>query len=208
MFNILKIVLNFDILNVSLTKLLISCNLKQMEIGHIIRDIRKKKNLTIKEISASSGVAQSLISQIENDKANPSLSTLIAIAEALDVPIMTFFGGESKVNSPVVRADERTLIREQPNSEFFALTNDIIGDMEFLYCRYSPGGQSNTHVYTHKGAEALYLLKGTIEVELDGVKYILKEGDSIAFNSERPHLVRNIHDGESVAIAVNTPPTY
>lgn len=179
-----------------------------MKIGQTVRGIRKNKGKTIKDIAAKSGIAPSLISQIENDKANPSLSTLIAIAGALNVSIMTFFGGEEKASSPVVRADQRTLISERPGSEFFSLTNDIIGNIEFLYCKYEKGGKSNTGVYSHKGAEALIVLKGKLEVELDGIKYILSEGDSISFSSERPHLTRNIYNGESIAITVNTPPTY
>ncbi len=179
-----------------------------MKIGNTVREIRKQKKLTIKDVAATSGIAPSLISQIENDKANPSLSTLIAVATALEVPIMSFFGDNSKSNEPVVRAAERTLIKERPNSEFYSLTNDIIGNFEFLYCVYQKGGQSNTEVYTHKGAEALFLIKGKLEIEIDSRKYILNEGDSIAFDSENPHLARNLSDGESIAITVNTPPTY
>ena len=179
-----------------------------MKIGQTVRDIRKNKGKTIKDIAAESGIAPSLISQIENDKANPSLSTLISIAAALNVPIMTFFGGEEKASNPVVRADQRTMISERPGSEFFSLTNDIIGNIEFLYCVYEKGGKSNTGIYSHKGVEALFVLKGKIEVELDGIKYILNEGDSISFNSELAHLARNVYDGESIAVTVNTPPTY
>jgi transcriptional regulator with XRE-family HTH domain len=179
-----------------------------LKIGKTVRGIRKGKNLTIKDLAAISGIAPSLISQIENDKANPSLSTLISLAQAMEVHIMSFFGKEESSTNPVVRADKRTMIMERSGARFFSLTNDIVGDIEFLYCVYEKGGKSNQEVYEHKGAEALFVVSGTLEVELSGTRYVLESGDSIAFNSKGPHLARNIYDGVTVVVSVNSPPTF
>ena len=69
-----------------------------MTVGQRICSIRKEKGLTIKDVSLMSKIAPGRISQIENDKANPSLNTLTAIATALDINISRLFEEEKEDN--------------------------------------------------------------------------------------------------------------
>lgn len=58
-----------------------------MKIEFYVREIRKKRRMTIEELSAISGVSRSAIILIENGKADPKLSTVISLAKALRVEV-------------------------------------------------------------------------------------------------------------------------
>ncbi|KHF82549.1 DNA-binding protein [Vibrio vulnificus] len=62
-----------------------------MVVGKKIKEIRKKKALTIQELAEVSGVSEGHISRLENGLKSPTISTLEKLANALDVPIVYFF---------------------------------------------------------------------------------------------------------------------
>ncbi len=82
-------------------------------IGQKLRDARIKRSLSLRELAAMTDVSASLLSQIENDKANPSVRTLHSLADALELPVDYFFP----------ERDEREAQKDletSPNSEFTA----------------------------------------------------------------------------------------
>lgn len=58
-----------------------------MTIGERIRDTRKMRGLTQREVGEKCGIAESTIRQYELGKLNPKIETLKRIADALDVPV-------------------------------------------------------------------------------------------------------------------------
>jgi quercetin dioxygenase-like cupin family protein len=62
--------------------------------------------------------------------------------------------------------------------------------------------------YSHEGEEFLYVLKGELEIALNGHEYRLKQGDSFYFESATPHQWKNPGSKETWIIWVNTPPTF
>ena len=63
----------------------------QLNIGSRLGDLRKRKKMTLDELSSKSGVSKSIISQIERNISNPTISTVMRIAEALDETLSGFF---------------------------------------------------------------------------------------------------------------------
>ncbi len=61
-------------------------------IGDTIRNTRKEKELTLKQMSRRTGLSISLLSQIERAESSPSISSLYKIAVALETKIQTLFG--------------------------------------------------------------------------------------------------------------------
>lgn len=181
-----------------------------MEIGQRISKIRKEKKLTLKDVTVMSGVASSLISQIENDKANPSLATLMALAKAYDVNVVDFFSKtETREHGVVIRSSERTLFRKGISAEYYLLTTELFDELEFLYCVYEKGGRSSANLESHThGHEAGFVISGKLKVEIDEEVYVLNSGDSISFDSTRKHRITNLMDGRTLAIWVDTPAIY
>jgi transcriptional regulator with XRE-family HTH domain len=179
-----------------------------MDIGSSVKRIRKQRARTIREVAEETNLTRSLISQIENNKANPSLKSLMAIAQALGVTIGSFFDEDHAKSSPVVRAKERKTIRTGNGISFYLLTPTLLNSpVEFLYCIYEPGA-STSPPHAHRGTECGIVLAGRMEVTIEDKQHILEKGDSIIFSSERSHFATNIHSGRTTTIWVNTPPTY
>ena len=83
-------------------------------LGEHVRNIRKKRGITLKELAEKTGLSIGYISQIERDLTDPSLSTLRKLSAALDIPTYLFMGGESSTGLTTRQAD--MLILSQPNS--------------------------------------------------------------------------------------------
>jgi transcriptional regulator with XRE-family HTH domain len=169
-----------------------------------------EKQLTIKEVAERASVTSSLLSQIENNKANPSINSLMAIAKALNVPIGSFFDdlGPEPTFDPVVRADQRKILKTQSGVTFYLLTPELKNHViEFIYNVYEKGG-STGDMYSHKGEECGLVLEGRLEITCEENTYILEAGDSIVLDSSKPHKLTNIYDGRTIAVWVDSPASW
>jgi transcriptional regulator with XRE-family HTH domain len=61
-----------------------------LSIGATLKECRELKGVSLGQLAKSSGVNKSYLSKIENDKRDPSLSSLSSICEAIDVPLSIF----------------------------------------------------------------------------------------------------------------------
>jgi len=80
--------------------------------------------------------------------------------------------------------------------------------MEPLLFKLDKGAVSGGSQYKHYGQEFVLVLKGTLEITLNDMRYTLQKGDSIYFNSNTPHQFRNTDKGETEVVWVITPPTF
>lgn len=185
-----------------------------MDIGQNIRKCREGKGLSLTKLSQMTGFSISFLSQVERNLANPSINSLKKISDALETPLANFFI-ESEINQNengedfIVRANKRKkLSTKGSKSEMYLVSPDLNHSIELLIIIAQPGGSSGKEYYTHKGEECGVVLKGSLDIKLNGQKYTLDEGDSIFFESETPHMWINNGSDESVSIWAITPPSY
>ena len=164
-----------------------------MEIGSKIRGIRKRKKITIAQMSEKIGLSKGFISNIENDNTSPSLNTLQTIANFLDIPL-PYLLLEKNQHMKVVRKDERV----------YTTFNDIKiehltsqSGLRMMHVELPPGASTGEAI-AHEGEESHLVLKGTVLAEQGEDSVIAKEGDSFSWNASVPHFVKNI--GEDAAI--------
>ncbi len=184
------------------------------EIGERLRDYRKKKKITTVELAAKTGFSQSYLSQLERGKIKPSVGALQKISHVFGVPMAMFFEQEQteenvRNNVTVVRPEQRKgLIYPKSGVKYQLLTPDLKGKLEVLYITAAPGGETGDEKFEHGGEECGYVLQGTMEVTVGDEKFILYPGDSIAFESTKPHSWKNIGNVELVAFWCVTPPSF
>ncbi|KKK60228.1 hypothetical protein LCGC14_3026470 [marine sediment metagenome] len=180
-----------------------------MELGGTIRKIRKGKLLTLNDVAHMTNLTQSLLSQIENNKAQPSIASLMAISKALNTPIAYFFDqDDNHTESPVLRSSERPVVHTNSGITYYLLSPNVEAvQIEMLYAEYEKGSSTEV-MHTHSGYECGIVLKGKLEVRLNEDRHVLNRGDSITIPSAQPHDIVNIYDGMTTAIWVNNPPTY
>ncbi|MPN23513.1 HTH-type transcriptional regulator PuuR [bioreactor metagenome] len=156
------------------------------------------------------GVTPSLISQIENDKANPSLSTLMALAKSLNTEVVSFFDGKpAKSSSPVVRSTERVRLNSADDWATYLLTNKNFDMFSANISTIKPGADSIRYPEMHPknlttGHEFGFVLSGKIEITLENEIYVLNVGDSICFEAQKQHRITNSSNSDALVIWVNT----
>jgi transcriptional regulator with XRE-family HTH domain len=180
-----------------------------MELGSTIRRIRKEKLLTLKDVAHMTNLTESLLSQIENNKAQPSIASLMAISRALNTPIAYFFDQDGSYPcSPVLRSSERPVVHTKSGITYYLLSQRVEeAQIEMLYAEYERGSSTEV-MHSHGGYECGIVLEGKLEVKLDEDRYVLNRGDSITIPSSHPHDIANIYEGVTTAIWVNNPPTF
>jgi transcriptional regulator with XRE-family HTH domain len=185
------------------------------EMGEHLREARRARRLSLRELAERLGVSPSLISQIETGRANPSVSTLYAIAAELDVSLdELLFSDRVSVSanpiaappeatpgpmvqgSPIQRAEDRHRIRLASGVLWERLTTQSESNVEFLLVTYEVGGASSPEdaFQRHAGHEWGYVLSGKLEVRIGFDEYVLSPGDAISIDSSMPHRLANIGD--------------
>jgi transcriptional regulator with XRE-family HTH domain len=168
--------------------------------------------LSLREVARRIGVSASLISQIERDKVNPSVSTLYALVQELGLSMGDLFAVDGAASSapsttpvtPLVTAGERAVITLASGVRWERLTPTSDPTMEFLYVVYDPGSEScpEDSLVTHGGKEYGYVVSGRLGVRIGFDEYDLGPGDSISFDSSSPHRLWSIGDQPVEAIWV------
>ncbi len=180
------------------------------DFGDKIRRLRQSHHMSLGDLADKVDTSRSFLSQLEQGKTLPSLVTLKSIADAFGVTVGSLVDEPQSDKSPVVRKNERPKVDHlQSGMTIETLTfRDVHKVLQPLLVSMEPGANSGYEGYTHKGQEFGYVIAGQLLVELDGVKYELKAGDSIYFDSSRPHRFVNPGGDITQMVWVVTPPTF
>lgn len=164
------------------------------QLGKTIQRLRKAYNLSLSELSEQSGVAKSIISQIERNETNPTLATIWRLSQALDISIERF----------LVQSDEEPFFEKSSKGDTPILTSDdgkcrlaIIGwlkTVEWLQWydfQAEPGGALDSDAHQRGSIESLSVLEGELEVEVGGVVQQARAGETLRYRADRTHNIRN-----------------
>ena len=165
-------------------------------LGILIKDIRKKRHMTLKNLAEKTGFSISFLSQLELGKTSTTLNSLKKISLALDVNPSYFFMDPSEEKQVVNRnssASERMI-----EHQFYY--KDLSGDLAQPV--FSPllivlkPGQNEGDPIAHKGQEFLYVLEGQLTIQINETLHTLDALDSIMFDSTQPHYWYNYTDSD------------
>ena len=179
----------------------------QDEVGQRPRSERERHGVSLRELARRLEISPSALSQIETGRSRPSVGTLYAIVSELDMSLDELFGSQRIAASAaraagaeeggatlVQRRDTRKGIELESGVRWERLTPTAEQDADFLYVVYEVGGASSregTHM-RHMGREYGLVLSGRLRVTIGfDEEHELGPGDSIAFESSRPHRLEN-----------------
>jgi transcriptional regulator with XRE-family HTH domain len=177
-------------------------------LGTKLRTLRKLQGLSLSQLAERVGCTASYISMVENEKIDPSVSRLKRIVDGLGKTIVDLFG-ESGDGDIVVRKEKRARVAF-PGSKLLIeilVLQSPDKKMDARLATVAPGGGSEGD-YTHPGEEFGLILKGTMELTVDGTAFQLNEGDCFYFHSTSNHRFRNNSDQETQVVWVNHPPSW
>ena len=181
-------------------------------LGDQIRSIRKRQEITLKELAEKTGLSIGYISQIERNLTDPSLSTLRIISGALGVPTYLFLGDEPH-GSLTLHKDEMIQL-SQPNSNVRYQIMSPMPTGEFvpqsLVARFelAPRSVDGELPVIHPSEEIVLLERGTVDVIIDGKAVRLEAGDTTLICSNLPHILSNPTDEIVTGYSILTPAVW
>lgn len=178
-----------------------------MALAQRLREERRLRGWTLSDLADRASVSKSLLSKIERDQVSPSLRTLKALAEGLELPLAWLLQEDHL---------EQYIVRKHRRQEFVVPGSDIrqeviapalLRQLTMLISYFEPGQASSGPPDAHHGEECIHILKGQLTANIGGQSTLLKEGDTLYFDARVPHNFRN--DGKEncqVLVALLYPP--
>jgi len=182
---------------------------EERELGGRIRTIREGRGLSLRSVAEAAGVSESFLSQVERGVASPSVASLRRVAQALQESVGTLFEGPAVPGRVVRVRDRRRLRHPQRQWEDVLLTPGTSRRLQVILSTIEAEAGSGDEPYSHDSdEECVVVLKGRLEFWVDEERFDLEEGDSLVFESRRPHRNRNPGPGKAEVLWIITPPSY
>lgn len=174
-------------------------------LGKTIQRLRKAYNMSLGDLSEQSGVAKSIISQIERNETNPTLSTVYRLSRALDTTIdevlrtqggQVFLEQQAKSGVPILESQDglcRLAIAGPLN---------LVEQVQWYDFRAKPAGVLESDPHPHGTVEHIYMLAGEIEVTSGEETRRARTGETLRFRGDLPHRIVNVGEGEAHATMV------
>jgi transcriptional regulator with XRE-family HTH domain len=172
-----------------------------------VRELRKKRNWTLEEMSAACGVSRSMLSEIERQHANPTLAVAFRIAQAFGMSLGDLV--QTPAATPhvdVIRAEDRTYhYRSDQHCRIRTLSPlHLEKSVEYYEVVLRPGGALRSSAHFSGARELLTVQRGTIRVNSGGDSEDLRRGDSAHYPADVPHAIENIGKEDAVLFLVVT----
>jgi transcriptional regulator with XRE-family HTH domain len=182
------------------------------DIGRRLREVRLERGLSLRSLAQTLGVSASLISQVETGKTQPSVSTLFAMVTQLGMSLDEFLSPDgaagavpsapaqpsgSSGSSIVQRGADNPVLEMENGVRWERLAVGPGRPADVLLVTYAPGASSSVEgkLMRHAGFEYAYMLEGELTLQVEFDTYVLRAGDSLQFDSIRPHMFSNNSTG-------------
>jgi transcriptional regulator with XRE-family HTH domain len=180
------------------------------EIAEKLKAFRLANRMTLKELAKKAGCTDAYLSQLERGRANPSIMILKKVASALQVKVVEFFLEDAtNGNEVVLKQEERVNINFRTGDARMQLLVRNIRNkrMQPFYTTIEPGGGSEGS-YSHVGEEFGIVLRGVLDIQIQGRTHRVKKNESFYFSSRDPHSWNNPSKATTEVIWVVSPPTF
>ena len=162
--------------------------------------------MTLDELSSNSGVSKSILSQIERDMSNPTVSTISRIASALDENLADFFSKIEIENSSSIEKSKEmpSILSKDGLCQLTILgAGETVNWLQWYLLSMKPKGVLDSQSHGPKTFENLTVLEGEIEIEINQHIEKIKKGDTYRFQSNKKHLIKNNSKIKSEIIMIN-----
>lgn len=166
----------------------------EVAIGREVRAHRRQQEITVAELAQITGLSIGMLSKIENGNTSPSLTTLQTLANALSVPLTSFFRRFEEHRQAVhTKADEGVEMEREgtrANHQYNLLGHigsNASGVIVEPYLITLSEESDTFPTFQHGGIETIYMLEGEVDYRHGDAVYPLKPGDTLFFDADAPH---------------------
>ncbi len=172
-------------------------------LGAKLRARRRDRGMTLHGVAKAAGLSTGFISQIERDITTPSLSSLVSVAQVLDIPVRDLLS-QPEAQGPLTRHNERPVYSVGDKAVSYERLSSNFPDhvLRSVIVHEPPGHKAEP--ISHDGEEFILVLEGEITVEVAGVRNVIKTGDSLHFPSTTVHSTWNHTDHTTTILWVGT----
>jgi transcriptional regulator with XRE-family HTH domain len=164
----------------------------RVRIGAQLRHARETSRLSLADVAARSGITKSFLSRVERDEASPSVASLVAICDAVGLPMAELF---ATPRTTLVRKSSRPSLEGLPKAADVVdtlITPSLERHVTVLETAVAPGGSGGEERYSLPSeCEVCFVLDGRIEIDVQGEVFELEAGDALTFGAAVPHTWRN-----------------
>ena len=179
------------------------------DIGTRLRQVREENSLSQRALAKSTGISNATISLIESHKLNPSVAVLKRILDGIPMHLSTFFAEEPDEATPVVYRSGDLVEIAGGKVSMRQVGRNLAGrSLQILHERFEAGADTGKVPLTHTGEEGGVVIRGRIEITVDGERHVLGPGDAYYFDSSRPHHFRNVGTESCEFVSASSPPTF
>jgi XRE family transcriptional regulator, regulator of sulfur utilization len=179
----------------------------EVTLGARLRDLRKERDLSQRELADLASLSPNAISLIERGEISPSVATLQRLAGALSVRMSYFFDGHDEMRVVYSRGAPRPEITSK-DVRIEGLGAKLSGqEMEPFIVTLAPGADTCNTPVVHAGHEFVCCLEGSLEYVVAGTAYPLEASEYLMFEANLPHCWRNTAKRESRFLLMLHSPT-
>jgi transcriptional regulator with XRE-family HTH domain len=176
------------------------------EVGAALQRLRLARGLTLEDLSRIAGVSKSMLSQIEREKANPTIAITWRLANALGVQIGELLATAERETETirVIDAHETPTLPGLHAGYVLRILGplELASKYEWYELTLSPGGELASQGHDPGAQEHLTLLHGSVEVEVGNDKKKVKLGSTARYPGDQQHIIRNVGKTEAKALLV------
>jgi quercetin dioxygenase-like cupin family protein len=177
------------------------------EIGNRVRRLRESKGLSLEDLSKLTGFEKDLLERIEKKEVYPQLGTAIKLSKALDSAFGRLVSGVGDRLYSITRRQEQKVVSRSTGRSgaqqlytYKSLAPEVKGrHMEALLVQLEENPEGELSV--HDGEEFIYVLEGTVAMQIGDERFELAPGDSVYYLSTTPHLIA-AKSGQATIVAV------
>jgi XRE family transcriptional regulator, regulator of sulfur utilization len=169
----------------------------EIRLGKNLRRLREARGLSLRAIGEKSGFSASFLSQVENDQASPSISSLERIVGALDVTLAEFFQGVATPPSPDATPAAGLSFRSEWSKARIVYLPSGHADARILplIVTLDPGGSSGSRPHPAQNEEFAMVLEGSVVLTTGDGEQVLVSGNALTIP---PHGLRRWHNESAV----------
>jgi transcriptional regulator with XRE-family HTH domain len=174
-------------------------------LGKTIQRLRKAYNMSLGELSEQSGVAKSIISQIERNETNPTIGTIWRLSRALDTSLGEVLKNDDSPN--FIEAAGRNAIPVLTSQDGLCTLHiigwlNVVEAIQWYDFHAKPGGALESEPHQPGSVEHLSVLEGTLEVTVGGDVKVARQGETLRYRGDRDHKIVNIGDVDAHATMI------
>ncbi len=180
------------------------------DLPYRLKALRRQSQLSLEMLAQRTGLTKSYLSKLERSVSEPSISTVLKLADAYKLSVSELIGVDQKEDdiACVVRHNERTPLDQRGQEHGFryeAVAGKRVIKSMNPFVMYPPKiNEAKPVSFPHPGEEFMFVIRGTVSITVGTKSFDLGVGDSIYFDSELPHKITTISEEEAEVLVVTS----